>query len=65
MADNKEYKRYLLVFWLTTHKFMRRKKKIIDNTDNHLKLLILNQNIPFMQMDIYKIDNNIRQLISL
>jgi hypothetical protein len=39
---------------------MEQEKETMENTHNPLNLLTLNQNIPFMLIDFYKIDNNIR-----
>jgi hypothetical protein len=50
---------------VASNKFVGRWKETMEEANNHLKLFILNGNVPFLPMDIFKIDNNIRQLISL
>jgi len=51
-------------FLVLYSKFTIQRKETVKYNNNYLNLLILNGNIPFAQVDIYKIDNHITTLLS-
>ena len=54
---------HLFNFFRLLHKFVQQVKRILKYLHNHLILFLLNHRIPFMLMDIFKFDNNIRYLV--